>query len=47
MRCITGKKRTTIPHTHTMSVDPRTQRVDLPLGNVNGRAVLRVFEPMR
>ena len=31
---------------HTMSVDPRTRLVYLPLENVNGRAVL-VFEPMR
>jgi len=47
MRCITGTKRATAPHTHTMSVDPRTQLVYLPLENVNGSAVLRMFEPMR
>jgi DNA-binding beta-propeller fold protein YncE len=35
------------PHAHTVSVDPRTHLVYLPLENVNGRAVLRVFEPMR
>ena len=47
MRCITGNKRTTAPHTHTMSVDPRTQLDYLPLEKANGSAVLRVFEPMR
>jgi glutamine cyclotransferase len=35
------------PRAHTVSVDPRTHLVYLPLENVNGRPVLRVFEPMR
>ena len=35
------------PHAHTVSVDPRTHLVYLPLENVNGRAVLRIFEPNR
>lgn len=35
------------PHAHTVAVDPRTHFVYLPLENVNGRPVLRVFEPMR
>jgi len=35
------------PHAHTVSVDPRTHLVYLPLENVNGRPVLRIFEPMR
>ena len=33
------------PHAHTVSVDPRTHRVYLPLENVDGRPVLRIFEP--
>ena len=32
------------PHAHTVSVDPRTHRVYLPLENVGGRPVLRIFE---
>jgi DNA-binding beta-propeller fold protein YncE len=32
------------PHAHTVSVDPRTHRVYLPLENVNGSPVLRIFE---
>ena len=35
------------PHAHTVSVDPRTHLVYLPLENVNGRPVLRIFEPVR
>jgi len=35
------------PHAHTVSVDPRTHRVYLPLENINGRPVLRIFEPAR
>jgi DNA-binding beta-propeller fold protein YncE len=35
------------PHAHTVSVDPRTHLVYLPLENVNGRPVLRIFEPIR
>jgi DNA-binding beta-propeller fold protein YncE len=33
------------PHAHTVSVDPRTHRVYLPLENVAGRPVLRIYEP--
>lgn len=32
------------PHAHTVSVDPRTHRVYLPLENVGGRPMLRIFE---
>jgi DNA-binding beta-propeller fold protein YncE len=32
---------------HTVSVDPRTHLVYLPLENVNGRPLLRIFEPIR
>ena len=32
---------------HTVSVDPRTHLVYLPLENVKGRPVLRIYEPMR
>ena len=35
------------PHAHTVSVDPRTHLVYLPLENVNGHPVLRIYEPMR
>jgi len=35
------------PHAHTVSVDPRTHLVYLPLENLNGRPVLRIYEPMR
>lgn len=34
-------------HAHTVSVDPRTHFIYLPLENINGRPVLRIFEPMR
>ncbi|MES1258999.1 MAG: YncE family protein, partial [Gemmatimonadota bacterium] len=33
------------PHAHTVSVDPRTHLVYLPLENVNGRPVLQVYAP--
>jgi glutamine cyclotransferase len=35
------------PRAHTVSVDPRTHLVYLPLENVNGHPVLRIFEPIR
>jgi DNA-binding beta-propeller fold protein YncE len=35
------------PRAHTVSVDPRTHRVYLPLENIGGRPVLRVLEPAR
>jgi DNA-binding beta-propeller fold protein YncE len=35
------------PHAHTVAVDPRTRLVYLPLENINGRPVLRIYEPMR
>jgi hypothetical protein len=31
-------------HAHTVSVDPRTHRVYLPLENIRGRPVLRIYE---
>jgi DNA-binding beta-propeller fold protein YncE len=33
------------PHAHTVSVDPRTHRVYLPLENIDGKPVLRIYEP--
>jgi DNA-binding beta-propeller fold protein YncE len=33
------------PRAHTVSVDPRTHLVYLPLENVNGRPVLRIYRP--
>jgi DNA-binding beta-propeller fold protein YncE len=35
------------PRAHTVSVDPRTHLVYLPLENVNGHPVLRIYEPIR
>ncbi|MGE5171849.1 MAG: YncE family protein [Rudaea sp.] len=32
---------------HSVAVDPETHRVYFPLENVNGRAVLRIMEPVR
>jgi hypothetical protein len=32
-------------HAHSVSVDPRTHRVYLPLENVGGRPVLRIMSP--
>ena len=37
--------RSTLSHAHTVSVDPRTHRVYLPLENVDGRPVLRILIP--
>jgi len=34
------------PDAHSVSVDPRTRRVYLPLKNVGGRPVLRIMEPV-
>lgn len=34
-----------MPHAHTVSVDPRTHRVYLPLQDVAGRPVLRIMAP--
>ena len=31
---------------HTVSVDPRTHRIYLPLENIGGRPVLRIYEPV-
>ena len=33
------------PHAHTVSVDPRTHRVYLPLENIGGHPLLRIYEP--
>jgi len=35
------------PHAHTVALDPRTHRVFLPLENIDGRPVLRVYEPAK
>jgi DNA-binding beta-propeller fold protein YncE len=35
------------PHAHTVAVDPRTHRVYLPLDNIDGRPVLRIYEPAK
>jgi DNA-binding beta-propeller fold protein YncE len=36
-----------MPHAHTVSVDPRTHLVYLPLENISGHPVLWVYEPTR
>jgi len=41
----TGEVR--MPHAHTVSVDPRTHLVYLPLESFNGKPVLQVYQPMR
>lgn len=33
------------PHAHTVSVDPRTHLVYVPLENINGHPVLRIYQP--
>ncbi|HYM77237.1 MAG TPA: hypothetical protein VE377_14785 [Candidatus Dormibacteraeota bacterium] len=34
-----------MPHAHTVSVDPLTHLVYFPLQNLNGKPVLRIMEP--
>jgi DNA-binding beta-propeller fold protein YncE len=36
-----------MPHAHTVSVDPDTHLVYFPLQNVNGKPVLRIMEPAK
>lgn len=36
----------TMPHAHTVCVDPKTHLVYFPLENVGGKPVLRIMEPM-
>jgi 6-phosphogluconolactonase (cycloisomerase 2 family) len=36
-----------MPHAHTVSVDPRTHLVYLPLENINGHPALWIYEPTR
>jgi DNA-binding beta-propeller fold protein YncE len=33
------------PHAHTVSIDPRTHHVYLPLEDIGGRPVLRIYQP--
>jgi DNA-binding beta-propeller fold protein YncE len=35
----------TMPHAHTVSVDPKTHLVYFPLENVSGKPILRIMEP--
>ncbi|MGD0097769.1 MAG: YncE family protein [Terracidiphilus sp.] len=37
----------TMPHAHTVSVDPKTHLVYFPLENVDGHPVLRVMQPVQ
>jgi len=34
------------PHAHTVAVDPRTHLVYVPLENIGGHPVLRIYEPL-
>ena len=33
------------PHAHTVAVDPRTHRIYIPLENIGGKPVLRIYKP--
>jgi hypothetical protein len=35
------------PHAHTVAADPKTHRVFLPLQDVDGRTVLRIYAPAK
>ncbi len=35
------------PNAHTIAVDPQTHRVYVPLENINGHPVLRIYEPLQ
>jgi len=35
------------PHAHTVAVDARTHRLYLPLERIDGRPVLRIYEPTK
>ncbi len=35
------------PNAHTIAVDPQTHRVYLPLENINGHPVLRIYEALQ
>jgi 6-phosphogluconolactonase (cycloisomerase 2 family) len=39
------KGRISMPHAHTVSVDPQTHLVYFPLQNLNGHPVLRIMTP--
>jgi hypothetical protein len=36
----------TMPHAHTVSVDPKTHLVYFPLEKIEGRALLRIMKPI-
>jgi hypothetical protein len=36
-----------VPHAHTVAVDPRTHLIYLPLENVEGHPLLRIYEPAK
>ena len=42
---LTSVGRLALPHAHTVSVDPATHLVYLPLEDVGGHPVLRIMEP--
>ncbi|HEX8925463.1 MAG TPA: YncE family protein, partial [Terriglobales bacterium] len=36
-----------MPHAHSVSVDPKTHLVYFPLENVNGKPLLRIMRPKK
>jgi DNA-binding beta-propeller fold protein YncE len=46
-RKLVSRGQLTIPHAHSVCVDPGTHLVYLPLENLDGRPVLRIMEPSR
>lgn len=46
-RALVPEGKISIPHAHTVSVDPSTHLVYFPLQDVNGHPVLRIMEPIR
>jgi hypothetical protein len=35
-----------MPHAHTVCADPKTHLVYFPLENIDGKALLRIMEPV-
>jgi DNA-binding beta-propeller fold protein YncE len=46
-RKLVSEGQLTMPHAHTVCVDPKTHLVYFPLENVSGHPVLRIMEPAR
>jgi DNA-binding beta-propeller fold protein YncE len=46
-RKLVSEGKLTMPHAHTVCVDPKTHLVYFPLENVSGHPILRIMEPAR